>query len=844
MNKIKNFYFVGNAHIDPVWMWRWQEGCTEAKATMRSVLDRMKEFPEFTFVCGTSVVFEWIEDSDPEMFKEIQERVKEGRFVIVNGWYVQPDCNLPSGEGFARQSLYGQRYFYDKFGVTAKTGYNVDSFGHHANIPQILRKSGMDQYVALRPGPHEMEMPSHVLRWRSPDGSEVLFSRILRAYQTTYSFVDVKGNLKENAVDAEEMYFRMQEVDELASSDCDSAFVFFGVGNHGGGPTIENLKSIRQIKKEHPELNIQISNTHDFFDDQRARWEDIPVLDDDLQHHAAGCYSAVSAIKKGVRKAENAIYAAENYAMLANAVMDKKGPSTKAFSDAWKNILFAHFHDCMGGCSAKTTYEDSDIFLKETLAFAQRTENSALQAISWNIGTADATKGIPVMVFNPHPFAIDTLVTIPKRIEQLYDDEGNEVPSQIVRSEDSRCRKKLGSTVFKAKVPALGWATYWFRGALPQQGFTPYYYPDTSVKPEYENKAWVEYLPSGSEYVRDQELILENEFLRVQFQKNTGYICSIFDKVSGKEQLSGLGAVPVVMDEYGYDTWAHAQTYWTKQVGQFVDAQFTTLERGPVRSCIKVVSRYNDSVLTQYFSLCEGDRALRVEAKLDWHEQHKMLKIRYDSACTEDPHAFYEIPFGVFERPANGEEEPGQSWIAVRQGQEGLALLNDSKYSYSIQGGSLSLSVCRSPYYIDHARGDQDDLESEFTDQGEQTFTYAVMPLEGLGWGEVTRKARILNQDVTLIMENNHKGDLPTVLTGLACDKNNVIVTAFKQSEDGKGIILRAYETEGKETEATFTGAAIPAPLTAVFKPFSVQTYYLETGSDQWKEVMLTEMDF
>lgn len=841
--KIKNFYFVGNAHIDPVWMWRWQEGSCEAKATLRSVLDRMKEFPEFTFVCGASQVFEWVEEFDPAMFQEIKTRIQEGRFVIVNGWFVQPDCNLPSGEGFARQSLYGQRYFYNKFGVTARTGYNVDSFGHNAMLPQILRKSGMDQYVAHRPGPHEMDMPSHVLRWKSPDGSEVLFSRILRAYQTTYSLIDVKGNLKENVVDADALYERMLEVDDLASDDCDSALLFFGVGNHGGGPTIENLKSIRKLKEMHPELNICISDTIDFFDDQRLRFDEIPVLENDLQHHAAGCYSAVSAIKQGVRKAEWAMFAAENYAMLAKGVMDKSIPAPGDFENAWKNILFAHFHDSLGGCSAKSVYEDEDIFLKETLAFAQRTENNALQSITWRIGTGDSEKGIPVMVFNPHPFPIETLVTIPKRIERLYDDEGNEVPSQIVSSEDSRCRKKLGDTVFTAKVPALGWATYWFRGAIPQQGFTPYYYPDTAQKPEYEPKAWVETLPSGSEYVRDRELVLENEFLRVEFQKHTGYITSIFDKVSGKEQLKGLGAVPVVMDEYGFDTWAHAQTYWDKQVGQFMDAEVSTLERGPIRARIKVVSRYGKSTLAQYFTLSAGSRQLEVQAKLDWHEQHKMLKLRYDSAFTEDPHAFYEIPFGVFQRPANGEEEPGQSWIAVKQGEEGLALMNDSKYSYSILGGSLNLSVCRSPYYIDHARGDQDDLESEFTDQGEQRLAYAVLPLAGKGWGEVTQRARLLNQGVTVIMENNHRGDLPTVCAGLDCSAKNVIVTAFKRSEDGKGTILRAYETEGKETTATLSGFALPAPLTALWKPFSIQTYYLADGESQWKEVLLTEFD-
>lgn len=118
--KIKKYYMIGNAHLDPVWLWNWQEGSAEAKATIRSALDRMSEYPEFKFVCSSSSVYEWIEEFDPEMFEEVKQRVAEGRFIIVGGMYVQPDCNLPSGEGFARQLLYAQQYFKEKFGVTAK----------------------------------------------------------------------------------------------------------------------------------------------------------------------------------------------------------------------------------------------------------------------------------------------------------------------------------------------------------------------------------------------------------------------------------------------------------------------------------------------------------------------------------------------------------------------------------------------------------------------------------------------------------------------------------------------------------------------------------------------------
>ena len=205
-NKLNKLYFMGNAHIDPVWMWRWQEGASEVKATLRSALDRMNEYPEYFFVCSASQIFEWIEEYDPKMFEEIKERIKEGRFVIVGGWYIQPDCNLPSGESFARHGLYGQRYFKEKFGVTARTGYNVDSFGHNANIPQLLKKAGMDYYVAFRPGTHEKDLPSHVFRWRSPDGSEVLFGRLLRVYNSSMNRLGNNEKFDEQLDIAEEIY--------------------------------------------------------------------------------------------------------------------------------------------------------------------------------------------------------------------------------------------------------------------------------------------------------------------------------------------------------------------------------------------------------------------------------------------------------------------------------------------------------------------------------------------------------------------------------------------------------------------------------------------------------------
>ena len=179
---MSKFYMIGNTHFDPVWEWTWDEAMASIRATFRSALDRMNEFPEYIFTSACSVYYMWIEKSDPKMFKEIQQRVKEGRWQLVGGQFIQPDCNIPCGESLARHSLVSQRYFKEKFGVTAKTGYNVDSFGHNGNLPKILKNSGMDNYVFMRPMPNEKQLPQSLFDWESMDGSKVRTFRVPKSY--------------------------------------------------------------------------------------------------------------------------------------------------------------------------------------------------------------------------------------------------------------------------------------------------------------------------------------------------------------------------------------------------------------------------------------------------------------------------------------------------------------------------------------------------------------------------------------------------------------------------------------------------------------------------------------
>ncbi|MBO4411847.1 MAG: alpha-mannosidase [Lachnospiraceae bacterium] len=835
MDPNRELYLVGNAHIDPVWQWQWQEGSMEAKATFRSVLDRMKEYPEFVFVCGASVVYEWVKEFAPEMFEEVKERVREGRFVIVGGWYVQPDCNQPSGEGFVRQGLYAQRFFQENFGVTATIGYNVDSFGHTLGIPQILRKQGMDSYIFMRPSTTEQpNIKRHLFLWRSPDGSTVTASRLPTAYSSKWWW-----NLK----DPETLEKRIQFTEEAADRDLPPMLLFYGVGNHGGGPTKENIEGILALRKKYPDRRIVFSNLRDYFDRVKAYEKDLPVREDDLQHHAPGCYAAVSGIKTAIRRAENEMTAWENYGMLSHFLTGRPAPDPKEVEKAWKNILFAHFHDSMGGCSMKPVHDDTIRFLNESRSTAERAENNDLQSLSWKIDTETGTKGYPLVVFNPHAFEVrDTLcVNSNFPMEHIFDDAGTELPIQHVHTPAALVRLPDYSydTIFDVTLPPLGYRTYWIDNepgvpAIPM----PILYMKASQRTGPINRT-----PLKNPDLKAGAFFLENRFLIVHFDRATGEIRSIFDRKSRKQLLKGNGCIPVVIDESDHDTWSHGKNFFDREIGKFVFEKAEVLETGPVRATFKVTSKYGDSRLETYYSLTDQSPYLKIRVKLWWHETMKMLKLRFETSL-KAPDAWYEIPFGVIKRQCIGEEDPGQTWVALRDAESGFAMINDSKYSFSAKGSALDLTAIRSPYYQDHGRGTRNE-ECDVTDQGLHDFTFAVRVLgKEEDWAALTREAKILNLKPRVIEESRHTGTLPTAFSGLSVSSDHVLLSAFKRSEDRTGLILRAYETAGKPAGGTvFGGPLLPVPLKADFTPYSCETYFLKDGEDMWKKVLMTEFE-
>ena len=330
---------------------------------------------------------------------------------------------------------------------------------------------------------------------------------------------------------------------------------------------------------------------------------------------------------------------------------------------------------------------------------------------------------------------------------------------------------------------------------------------------------------------------IENEFYRIQFENYSGYIISFYDKKNEREIISDRAAVPVVFDEYYHDTWSHRQNFFTDDMARFSDAEVTLLEDGPVRAAVKVKSRYNGSFVTEYFYLYKNSPHLKIKVKVDWREKHKLLKIKWPFALS-DPKAFYKIPFGIIERPTDGEEEPSVGFTAVKGKEGGFALLNDGCYSSSVKENVLWQTVLRSPIYGDH--GQPRNSESEFTSQGEFTFNFTLMPA-GDDNSEIIKECDLLNTPLSTVLDTWHGGNLPKTLEGLSVNAKNVTVTAIKRSEDGKATVIRILEHDGKNTAVKIEGAVLPKPLETEITPYSVQTYYLADGEDEWERVLFTE---
>lgn len=806
---------VGNAHIDPAWLWRWQEGYSEVLSTFRSALDRIAEFDEFVFTCAGALYYQFAEETDPAMFREIRTAVKNGRWVIVGGQLIQPDCNLPCGESFARHGLLAQRYFEEKFGVRARVGYNVDSFGHSAMLPQILKKTGLDAYVFMRPSPGEypFPFPKNTFLWVAPDGTGIPASRILHY---TCDFDKAAERIGKDAQTAE------QNKEPMMS--------FYGVGNHGGGPTVAMIRALTALKLESEDGQYRFSSPNDFFTGIKP--ENLPVLSGDLLHHASGCYSALMEIKAMNIRAEAALLSAEKADMAA--VLAGLSASPASLSEAWIPTLFNQFHDILGGCTIRRAAEDAVAFFGKSIATAAVTENRALQKILWQIDTSagnraptgktdtvmweTSERGAPAAVFNLNAFSLRTPVRFSREVASVTDENGTPVPLASVRSGVTNQKEKYETEIL-ADLPSFGYRLYWLRRGKGEerQALRP-----VPVTPK---KADAQGTPAP--------VSAENRSLSVGFDQK-GVLCRLTDKKRSLDLLCG-GISLCVMDETHCDTWAHGVFAFDREVGRMEPTDFRA-EQTPISEIFTTRYVFGRSSLLLRVTLYPETDEVFLDCKVDWHEEHRVLKLCIPTAFPVGERV--AVPFGFTDRRADGKEHPMGRWLLLSDGKTGLGVATDTRTAYDCRDGLLRLTLLRSPLYADHF-GERDDA-CEFTEQGVQEFRAALL-LTDRDPVRLSQMAQTLVSPPAAYFTTYHKGALPEREQFLEITAPNIALTAFKGAEDGNGYVLRCHEVAGRSARTEIRIPRLGLAFKANFGAQEIKTFYIDAATRTVRETDLTE---
>jgi alpha-mannosidase len=784
---------VGYAHLDPVWLWRWTEGYAEARATLRSAVDRLTEFPEFVYTFTSVVFLEWVKESDPALFARIAELIASGRFHLAGGWWVEADCNLPSGESLVRQGLMGQRFLADHFGVIATVGGNPDSFGHAASLPQLLAGCGLSGYFFQRPEVHEADLPG-LFSWRAPDGTEIVAWRLHRYCSEAH---ELQAHLR----------------DCLAGSQGAEVMLFYGVGNHGGGPTRRNLTSLRRIAATTATVDLLCSTPRAFLDTVTNGERVLPTHAGELQHHARGCYAAHAGIKALNRRAERALIDAETWATIAGAVTDLPYPQSE-LTRGWRGLLLNQFHDTLAGTAVESAYDDARNQLGEALAIAQRTSNAALGRLTQRISIPAEDDMEPILVFNPLPWPVCGVAEHEvggwaKRMN-LVDETGAAVPLQWGTPEATMVEARHRA-VFPVEVPPLGWRLYRLR-------LGPCAVPAPPGQPVH---------------------VLENTHLRVEIDPAGGGLARLVDRATGIDVIAGAPGphAAVLVDDA--DTWGHGRDRWDVTAAAFVVERVDCVEHGPARRVVRVRSRLGSSTLVEDYHLGWGDRHVDVVVTLDWRERGRMLKLRYPTALTS-PAVTAEIPYATVVRPAEGTEESMQRFVDVSGVVDGhpagLAVANDAKYAYDVAGGTtgagvadLGITVARSVPYAHHdpavlTEGD----DHRYLDQGEQRFRLRLIPHAGDWRGaDVWRRAVELNLPVTCVRDTYHDGPLPGTgsFGGLEADGAAPVSLVLKRAEAGDAVIVRLGEAHGIGAPVTVRLAFAGRDFTAELRPHQVVTF-------------------
>lgn len=782
-------YMTGNTHFDPVWLWRWDEAMASIRATFRSVLDRMEEDGDFKYAFSAPAVFEWILATDPELFREIQKRIEEGRWELGEGWWLQADAYTGLGESYVRQGLYGQRWLHRHFGKISRTLYAIDSFGHPDTLPALLSGVGIQNIMFCRPEERMMELPQPLFQWEGRDGTRLLAYRCGGEDSSAYA-PDFK-----KAFDT-----LLSGIDRY---DCDR-LVVFGVTDHGGAPTKECLREIHRLADTDTRATVKFSSVEDFFNDQRKK--DLPVVKKELSVTYIGPSSNESEVKKNDRRAERLVLAAETAALIANRLAGRPIPKDR-LEETWRDVLFNQFHDIIGGCCIPTAYVDARDLHGRAAQNASEILNNTLQSLVRRIRMPgkNPDNAWNLVVFNLTGVAGEYEIESSAQWAwefpwhrggiRLRAEDGTEIPAQTLRS-DAVIPGFRTRFTFRAELPAWGWRTFVI---LPTEG--------EEINPE---------RPEAD------ATCLESDRLRLTVGK-AGGIARAVDKATGRTLAEDV-LVPFTVGDI-CDTWGFNKTVMEEDETPLTLKNATVTEDGCERKTVKLTLATGTSTVEQYITLWKKTDRVDSRLRVIWSEKRRNLRLslRYAGAdvCTA------AVPAGFTDRAESEYERPMNGWIALWGKEGGIRLASDDLFAYRYQNGDVHLTVLRNVVYGDLRTEDlYPDGDYDYLGQGLFDATVKCRFFEGAFDAEEAETSAIRDLSAPkTVLEANHGGDLPADFAAATLSGHGLIPMALKCEEDGEGAVLRVRSVaEGAEGVFRF----LDRECTVTARTFAPATYLID----------------
>jgi len=815
-------HLVCNAHLDPVWLWDWEEGAAAVLSTFRTAADLCEEFPGFIFNHNEVILYKWVEEYEPELFSRIQRLVKEKKWHIMGGWYLQPDCNMPSGESFVRQILIGRRYFEEKFGVRPTTAINFDPFGHTRGLVQIMVKSGYDSYIVCRPGREDIQTPGDEFIWEGYDGSRLTVLRVPDGYNSPL------GKARE-------------KIEKVISQGITSdTLILWGVGNHGGGPSRKDLRDLAQLRTEQSDADISHSTPEKYFNAIRERSAKLPVHSRDLNPWAVGCYTSMVRIKQKHRLLENEFYAAEKMCTAVFAQGRMAYPKTE-LDAALSDLATAEFHDILPGSSVETAEDMALRLLGHGLENVSRVKTRAFFALAK--GQPAAREGdIPVLVYNPHPFAVKTIVECEFNLQD-FNWDGPFTDMQVF-SADAQLPTQVEKEVSNLN---LDWRKrVAFSAILAPSQMNRF---DCRARP----------MPLNREFRSiTEDFIFKTADLEVRINARTGLL-DIY-RIKGVDYVRADSCSLLVLHD-NPDPWGMREKSYRNLLGAFSLlppaenqrfsgvcnpslASVRIIEDGEVRTVVEAVLGYCDSRAVVRYKIPRQGSEIEIELRVLWNGKDRMLKM---SIPTPDVSASYlgQVAYGVEELPCNGNEAAAQKWTAVvsDSSKSALTIINDGIYGSDFCNGEARLSLLRSPAYSAHPLKNRpilpDDRYSPRIDQGERFYRFWLNGGTGTERLAVVDRESLVHNEKPMALSFFPVGDGRIVQEFLTLSDDVIQLSALKKTEVNDDILVRLFNPTDTERRTHVRLLTLNKEVRLL--PFEIRSFRVVRSNDGWIEVNLVE---